>query len=338
MPLAPRARRRPHVVTVNDALPGTTRSGSPAPTSLHARAGARARLAAPPRVLVPSRAHARAAAGRGAGRAARARSRVTPYGVDPRFSPGPGPGAAARRPVPARGGDAAAAQEPRSGADRLRAPRRPTGPRAPPRRRGRARLARRRAAGAAARLAGGGAHRACRAGSPTTSSSRSIAAPRACSSPRARRASASRRWRRWRAGRRSCAAAAGSLPEVLGDAAPLVAPDDHAALAAAVAGVLADPGAVAGARPRARRPVHLGALRGADGGGLPPGGRALIAPAQACGPRRPLRCSSARVGPAQTASPSPRSVRVGPRWAFVRRSAPRPATLNPWSPRAPSQR
>ena len=38
------------------------------------------------------------------------------------------------------------------------------------------------------------------------------------------------------------AAAAGSLPEVVGDAAPLVAPDDHAGLAAAVARVLADPG------------------------------------------------------------------------------------------------
>jgi alpha-1,3-rhamnosyl/mannosyltransferase len=37
------------------------------------------------------------------------------------------------------------------------------------------------------------------------------------------------------------AAAAGSLPEVLGDAAPLVDPDDPAALAAAVADVLRDP-------------------------------------------------------------------------------------------------
>ena len=37
------------------------------------------------------------------------------------------------------------------------------------------------------------------------------------------------------------AAAAGSLPEVLGDAAPLVDPDDPAALAAVIAGVLADP-------------------------------------------------------------------------------------------------
>jgi glycosyltransferase involved in cell wall biosynthesis len=37
------------------------------------------------------------------------------------------------------------------------------------------------------------------------------------------------------------AAAAGSLPEVLGEAAALVAPDDHAALAAAAAEVLADP-------------------------------------------------------------------------------------------------
>jgi glycosyltransferase involved in cell wall biosynthesis len=37
------------------------------------------------------------------------------------------------------------------------------------------------------------------------------------------------------------ASSATSLPEVLGDAAPLVAPDDHAGLAAAVAGVLADP-------------------------------------------------------------------------------------------------
>jgi alpha-1,3-rhamnosyl/mannosyltransferase len=37
------------------------------------------------------------------------------------------------------------------------------------------------------------------------------------------------------------AAAAGSLPEVVGDAAPLVQPEDHAALADAVAHVLADP-------------------------------------------------------------------------------------------------
>jgi alpha-1,3-rhamnosyl/mannosyltransferase len=37
------------------------------------------------------------------------------------------------------------------------------------------------------------------------------------------------------------AAAAGSLPEVVGDAAPLVPPEDHAALADAVARVLADP-------------------------------------------------------------------------------------------------
>jgi alpha-1,3-rhamnosyl/mannosyltransferase len=38
------------------------------------------------------------------------------------------------------------------------------------------------------------------------------------------------------------AARAGSLPEVVGDAAPLVDPDDDAGLADAVAGVLADPG------------------------------------------------------------------------------------------------
>ena len=37
------------------------------------------------------------------------------------------------------------------------------------------------------------------------------------------------------------AAAAGSLPEVLGDAAPLVDPDDPASLAASIADVLADP-------------------------------------------------------------------------------------------------
>ena len=217
---------------------GTTRSGSTRAHAAHARLVLAPALRRAAGVLVPS-AHTEArllARVRGLDPAA---VTVTPYGVDPALLAR----ARAGRPagaVPARRRDAAAAQEPRGGA----APR----------------------------------SSACtRAGSSTGSWWRAPAAgatrrwsPACATSPAAGRIDVAGRvddaalvalyrgaacllfpsraegfgfppLEAMACGTPVVAAAAGSLPEVVGDAAPLVEPDDHAGLADAVARVLADP-------------------------------------------------------------------------------------------------
>ena len=323
-----RARDAARWSTINDAHalgpPGVVHARARAARAAGARAG---RCAPPPWCSCRRRTRASALLARVRG-LDRERVAVTPYGVDPRFSPGRrGDGG---EPVPAHGRHAAAAQEPRSGAARVRAPATPTQP--PRRRRARAAGATMRCWRALRRSPAADRIDAARPRRATTSSSRSTAAPSCLLFP-----SRARGLRLPAAGGDGVRHAGGrrgrrSLPEVPGDAAPLVDPDDDAGLAAAVAARARRPGPWRERGPGAGRAVQLGALRGADGRGVSRGGAGVSAPAhvginalylvpgEGAG-RRPTRASS-----------SPRSQHSGPRRASPCSAAARPGP--PCAPRA----
>ena len=276
MPLgaAARARRCRRSWRSTTRWPGTTRSGSPARTrSTRARRSRRAlrRAAA---VLVPS-AHTRDRAA-GARRAGCRRGRASRPGASPpRFSPGPGP-VDDRGPYLLAVGHAAAAQEPRGRAgafERLHADglehrlvvAGARGWRDERAGRAAARLARR----GADRARGPGRRRRARGALPRR---------RVPALPLARtRASASRRWRRWRAARRSSPPRRAACPRCSATRRRSWTPDDRRRPRRRGRARARRPGAVAGARPRVRGAVHVGALRGGDGGGLPRGAHARCA-------------------------------------------------------------
>jgi glycosyltransferase involved in cell wall biosynthesis len=235
MPLAPPRRGRvPVVVAVGDALPWDHPEWFTRAHVLHARTVLARALRVAAAVVVPS-AHTRdrlRANVRGLGEV-----HVTPWGIAPRFSPGPGP--PGRAPYllavgtlqPRKNLEAALAAFERLHADGLEHRLVVAGARGW---RDEALVARLRASPAAARIELAGrvdddALVALYRGAACLlfpSHAEGFGFPpleaMACGTP-------------------VVAAAAGSLPEVLGDAASLVAPEDHAGLAAAVAEVLADP-------------------------------------------------------------------------------------------------
>ena len=170
--------------------------------------------------------------------------------------------------VPPRGRDAAAAQEPGDGAARVRAAR-GRRVRAPLDDRRRARLARHARCWSASPRRRRPRGSIASATSVTRSCSRSIAAPPACCTRHAPRASGSRRWRRWRAARPSSRRARGACRKSSATPRRSSTPTTRPGWRTAVADVLGGSRTVARARPRARRRLQLGALRGADGGRLP---------------------------------------------------------------------
>ena len=154
-----------------------------------------------------------------------------------------GDGGRPRRPVPAHGRDARAAQEPRHARRRVRAARR---------HRARARRRRRRGLGRAAASSTGPASSGS-AASPTRSSRASTAAPPRSSTRRASRASGCRSPRRWPPARRSSPRRTRRWTRPAGDAAVRADPESPEAIAAAIREALARRDELRALGPRARR-------------------------------------------------------------------------------------